>query len=132
MTHKNPLVEDFINYYTVGDMSDDCVFCKIVKGEIPASVEQDADDVIAFKSIDLASDVHVLIVPKKHISSFESIDVQKHKTIISEMFEVAQALIKKNGIQNGHKLIFNGGQYQAIKHLHWHLLGGDLIDYDKT
>lgn len=126
------LVEISTNYYTVDGM-DDCIFCKIINGKMDASVELETDSVIAFKSIDPASDVHILIAPKKHIKSFENI-VSEDKDLLSEMVEVAQSLIKKNNTSGGYKLIFNGGKFQSISHLHWHLLGGKLKEnyYEKT
>ena len=105
----------------------DCVFCKIVKGETPSSIELDTKNVIAFKSIDPASEIHVLIVPKKHIADFVNISPKDTK-LMGEMIEVAQKIIKKKKTSSGFKLIFNGGKYPAVKHLHWHILGGKLKD----
>lgn len=103
-----------------------CVFCKIVKKESPANVEMETDDVIVFSSIDPAAEIHLLICPKEHIESLASLDPTKHSDVATEMVEVAQAMIKKMQTGDGYKLIVNGGKYQAIPHLHWHLLGGKL------
>lgn len=107
-----------------------CIFCKIIKGESPASVVADSKGVIAFKSIDPAAKTHILIVPKKHIASFTDLS-EEEKSVLFEMAEVAQRLIFKNDAEDGYKLVFNGGKYQAIDHLHWHLLAGNLKE-DKT
>lgn len=109
----------------------DCVFCKIVNHEIPAEIELETDKIIAFKSIDPASAVHLLVVPKKHIDSFLSL-ASDDGNVLFEMAQVAQNLVRKHNSEGGYKLIFNGGKYQAIPHLHWHLLAGDLEkDYHK-
>ena len=109
----------------------DCVFCKIIKGESPASVELESDNVIAFKSFDPAAEYHFLIVPKKHIREFISL-AQSDFDLLSEMAETAQGIIKRHGLSGGYKMIFNGGKYPEMKHLHWHLLGGKLEkDYYK-
>ena len=110
---------------------DDCIFCKIVKGEIPASVILESDNVVAFKNIAPAAEHHILVVPKLHIENFMSIG-SGDTNILSEMIEVAQAVIKKLKSDEGYKLIFNGGKFQAVNHLHWHLLGGEIDDLSKT
>jgi histidine triad (HIT) family protein len=108
----------------------DCIFCKIVKGEAPSSLELETENVMAFRSIDPAAEIHILIIPKKHIVAFTDID-QKDKEVFFEMLETAQRMVFEKKIDDGYKLIFNGGKHQAIKHLHWHLLGGDL-EADRT
>ena len=108
----------------------DCIFCKIAKGEAKASVEAENDDVIAFKSNAPASEAHILIVPKRHITSFIDLE-DEHKDLFMEMAKMVKDIIKKKKIAEGYKLVFNGGKYQSVKHLHWHLLGGELEDkYD--
>ena len=119
-----PLVLATPYYYTDFDMAD-CVFCKIVKGEIPASVEMESDNIIAFKSIDPAAEYHFLVVPKKHVREFVSL-AQSDFDLLSEMAEIAQGIIKRNDLSGGYKMIFNGGKHAEIKHLHWHLLGGEF------
>jgi histidine triad (HIT) family protein len=127
-----PLVLIHLTYYTDFDMAD-CIFCKIAKRESPASVALDSKNVIAFKSIDPAAEHHYLIVSKKHIIELKDV-TSKDKDVLYDMVEAAQALIKKHNLTGGYKLIFNGGKYPEIKHLHWHLLGGELEEnyHEKT
>lgn len=106
-----------------------CVFCKIIKKEIPAKIEQETNKVIAFPSNAPVAEHHLLIIPRKHISSFTDLE-ENHKDIFMEMAKVAQKLISKKKITGGYKLIFNGGKYQSVRHIHWHLLGGKLEDED--
>ena len=109
---------------------DDCIFCQIVDKKAPASIEHETDLVIAFKSIDPAADTHLLIVPKKHVSHVDDFS-KEDKDLFFEMLEVAQSLVHSLDLSDGYKLVFNAGRYQAIPHVHWHLLAGNL-EADKT
>lgn len=103
----------------------DCIFCKIANHETPSKIELETDSVIAFPSISPAAEVHMLIVPKEHIETFLDLE-ELHKVTLMEMSKVAQKLIIAKNISNGYKLIFNGGKYQSVPHIHWHLLAGNL------
>lgn len=102
---------------------EDCIFCKIVKGEITTEKVYEDNDVIAFKDIKPAATVHILLCPKKHIESFLRIS---NNFDVTPMVKAAQRIIGEKNIQEGYKLVINGGKYQEVPHLHWHLLGGDL------
>lgn len=104
---------------------EDCVFCKIVKRESPANIVFENDQILAFESIAPVSEIHVLIIPKAHVSTF--LDMQDTETI-KHMTSAAQEIVWQKKIESGYKLVINGGRYQAVKHLHWHLLGGKLED----
>ncbi len=103
----------------------DCIFCKIANHEAKGDVQFENDSVIAFSSIDPAAHVHVLIVPKVHIVTFMNLE-DKHKDVFIEMAKAAQKIIEMKNITNAYKLVFNGGKYQSVQHIHWHLLGGNL------
>lgn len=109
--------------------SQDCIFCKIIKGELPSSIVAESNLSIAFNTNKPVAQHHVLIVPKKHIKSFLDLDF-KDKDIFMDMIKLAQKIIKKCKIENNHKLALNGGKYQSVPHVHWHLLGGKLEDED--
>ena len=85
------------------------------------------ENVIAFDSNDPIAEHHILIIPKKHIESTLEIG-PGDKNLVFEMTEVVQKLVKKKGIEGGYKLAVNGGKYQFVPHLHWHLLAGNLGD----
>ena len=106
---------------------DNCIFCKIAKGGAPAKVLLETDSVICFESIDPVAEKHILIVPKKHIAHFGDIS-KEDRDILFDMVLSAQKLVSDLGISGGYKLVFNAGKYQAIPHLHWHLLGGKMLD----
>jgi histidine triad (HIT) family protein len=101
----------------------DCLFCKLINREIEPKFIYESDLVVAFHDIHPKADIHILIVPKKHISSFLEIDMGD-KDVIMEMIMAAQMLEKSQRFGKiGYKMVFNGGRYQEIPHLHWHLMG---------
>lgn len=99
----------------------DCVFCKIINKEIPAKLQYEDSDVVVFNNNEPVSENHLLIVPKKHIASFIELD----ETVFA-MTKAAQKIIKDLNLSPGYKLVFNGGKYQSVPHVHWHLLAGKL------
>ena len=102
-----------------------CLFCKIINKEIPAKLAYEDEDVLAFYDIDPSAETHVLVIPKKHIETF--LDLKKeHSNILSQMLRLTQQLIKSEKIDRKYKLVINGGEYQFVPHLHWHLLGGEV------
>lgn len=106
---------------------DDCVFCKIINHELPTVIEVETENVIVFKTIEPAAETHLLVTPKKHIKTFLDIN-DSDSQIFLEMIRVSQNLIKEKNISGGYKLVFNGGKYQSVPHLHWHLLGGEIVE----
>ncbi len=104
----------------------DCLFCKIVNGEIPTDFLYKDDDIVVFKDINPQAPVHLLIVPKKCIRSINDLTKDDNQ-IISEMVFVAKEMAAKEGVsESGYKLLFNveKGGGQEIFHLHLHLFGG--------
>lgn len=102
----------------------DCIFCKIINKEAPASIVAESDQAIAIKSIQPAAEIHLLILPKEHVESFLTLSADAN--IINDMAKLIQTIIKDQKLEQGYKLVINGGRYQAINHLHWHLLAGKL------
>jgi len=103
----------------------DCLFCKIISGEIPTEFVYQDDDVVAFKDIAPKTPVHILIVPKKHIVSLAELE-KDDLPLAAHMIEAANKIAKDQGIGKGYKLVVNTGADggQVIMHLHMHLLGG--------
>lgn len=98
-----------------------CIFCKIIQGEVPSKKEHEDDEVIVFHDIHPKAPLHLLIVPKEHISEFIELE---DLGIWEKMSKVAQNLIKKHGLaKKGYRLVNNGGGAALIDHLHLHLLG---------
>jgi histidine triad (HIT) family protein len=108
----------------------DCLFCKIVRGEIPCSKVYEDDQVLAFDDIHPMAPVHVVVIPKKHISTLMDID-SKNISIAGNLFSAAQEVARIKGIaKSGFRLAINcnadGGQ--IIFHLHMHILGGRKLE----
>ena len=104
----------------------DCIFCKIVAGQIPSDVVYTDDKVIAFRDIYPMAPVHLLIIPREHIASLN--DINEHQILlIGHMVLVAKQLAKQQGIATkGYRVVINCGPQggQEVQHLHMHLLGG--------
>jgi histidine triad (HIT) family protein len=99
----------------------DCVFCKIRDKQIPAKIIYEDNDVVVFPDIHPAKPVHLLIVPKKHVDDFLSVE---DTTLFSKLFSVAQKMISREGLKDkGFRLVVNGGGAQLVPHLHIHLMG---------
>lgn len=103
-----------------------CIFCKIIKGEIPNKTVLEDENFLAFEDINPQAKIHILIIPKLHFDSFEDIN----SDVMGQMTIFIQKVAKKVGIQNsGYRLITNIGQDggQEVKHIHFHLVGGEQL-----
>ena len=103
-----------------------CIFCKIIKGEIPAEKVYEDDEILAFKDIHPAAPIHVLIIPKKHIATL--MDLEDENTLLmGKIIQTTKKIAKQLGIEeNGFRLIVNCGpdSGQEVMHIHFHLLAG--------
>jgi histidine triad (HIT) family protein len=107
----------------------DCVFCKIVRGEIDAEVVHDEDDVLAFEDINVKAPVHVLVIPRQHVANLEEIG-DLPDAVVKRLFEVSSAVAEKLGVtQGGYAVRVNNGRDagQEIFHLHFHVMGGKKL-----
>lgn len=106
----------------------DCLFCKIIKGEIPSKKAYESDSVFAFYDIAPQAPVHILVVPKTHVSSVDEIN-ESNSALVAEIFESIPQIAKEAGITNGYRVISNCGEdaCQSVKHLHFHILGGEKM-----
>ncbi|MBR4852221.1 MAG: histidine triad nucleotide-binding protein [Clostridia bacterium] len=105
-----------------------CIFCKIINGEIPSSKVYEDEYCLAFKDLNPAAPVHVLVVPKTHIESLDCVNGENIDTV-SKVISAIPAVAKEAGIQNGYRVITNIGEDggQTVKHLHFHVLGGKKL-----
>ena len=104
----------------------DCVFCRIVRGEIEAEVVYDEDDVLAIEDINSKAPVHVLIIPRQHVANLEEIGALPD-TVVKRLFEVASTVAEKLGVRDGgYAVMINNGRDagQEVFHLHLHVMGG--------
>ena len=107
----------------------DCVFCKIIKREIPSDIVYEDDRVIAFKDVNPAAPIHILVVPKKHIENLLQVS-EEDGDIISYIYKVINKIaIDNNFAQNGFRVIANCGKDsgQEVMHIHFHVLGGKKL-----
>lgn len=103
----------------------DCLFCKIVAGEIPSSKVYEDEAVYAFNDINPQAPVHILVIPKKHISSVNEVN-ESNSGIVAHIFEAIPKIAKSAGLSNGYRVISNCGPdaCQSVHHLHFHIIGG--------
>ncbi len=104
----------------------DCIFCKIIQGEIPSANVYEDENIVAFRDIQPAAPTHILIVPKKHIDSVNALALED-EGLIGRMFGVAKQIAAQEGVaEKGYRLVVNTGAEagQTVFHIHLHLLGG--------
>lgn len=103
----------------------DCIFCKIIAGEIPSSKVYEDEYCYAFCDINPQTPVHVLVVPKKHIASADEINAENSR-FVAAIFEAIPKIAEAEGLANGYRVITNCGDdaCQTVKHLHFHVMGG--------
>jgi len=102
-----------------------CIFCKIVKGEIPSKKVHEDADVLAFHDVRPQAPVHFLIIPKEHIATLYDASMKQHQAL-GKMLALVGELARKEGATNGFRTIINTGPvgHQEVYHVHMHVLGG--------
>jgi histidine triad (HIT) family protein len=103
----------------------DCLFCKIVAGEIPADVVHETETAVAFRDIEPQAPTHVLVIPRNHHRTAAALARDEPETA-AELLRVAGAVAEQNGLSGGYRLVFNteAGAGQVVFHTHLHVLGG--------
>ena len=106
----------------------DCIFCKIIAGDIPSTKVYEDESVYAFRDIQPQAPVHVLVVPKKHVASADEI-TGENAELVAKIFAAIPKIAKAEGLTNGYRVITNCGEdgCQSVKHLHFHVLGGKKL-----
>ena len=104
---------------------ENCLFCKIIAGDIPSTKVYEDDSVLAFRDIAPMAPTHILVIPKTHIGSVAEISAE-NSAVIAHIFEVIPAIAKAEGLGNGYRVVSNCGDDagQTVHHLHFHILGG--------
>ncbi len=105
--------------------ADNCIFCKIVRGEIPSKKVYEDDDIFAFQDIHPLAPVHFMIIPKRHVASLTECDAS-HQAVLGKMLAMAPRLAREQGSADGFRTIINTGRVgqQEVYHLHVHIIGG--------
>ena len=104
-----------------------CLFCKIVSGDIPSTKVYEDDLVLAFRDIAPQAPTHILVIPKVHIPSVDGITAE-NSTVVAHIFSVIPQIAKAEGLENGYRVVSNCGEHagQTVPHLHFHILGGKM------
>lgn len=102
----------------------DCIFCKIVKGEIPSNLIYEDDNVVAFEDINPQAPIHYLVIPREHIKSAADIN-EDNKDLIGHIFFIASKIAMEKGLDQGYRIVNNCGidGGQTVDHIHFHVLG---------
>ena len=103
----------------------DCLFCKIIAGDIPSSKVYEDECVFAFNDIAPQTPVHILVVPKAHICCADAVNAD-NSIYVAKIFEAIPKIAAEAGLKNGYRVITNCGEdaCQSVKHLHFHVMGG--------
>lgn len=109
----------------------DCLFCKIIAGEIPSTKVYEDDKVLAFRDIAPKAPTHILVIPKTHIAGVDEI-TPENSAIVSHIFEMIAKIAKDEGLDGGYRVVSNIGEDggQTVRHLHFHILGGKKLSED--
>jgi len=104
------------------------IFCKIIKGEIPADIVWQDDDFLVIKDINPQAPVHLLIIPVKHFTGLDDV-AENNEALLGKLFRVAHDMAKKQNLDKGYRLVVNEGEHggKLVPHLHIHLLGGKAL-----
>ena len=106
----------------------DCLFCKIAAGVIPSTKVYEDETILAFRDIAPMAPTHILVIPKTHIPSVDGVTAE-NSAVVAHIFEVIPQIAKKEGLENGYRVISNCGSDagQTVPHLHFHILGGKQL-----
>ncbi|MBE6650749.1 MAG: histidine triad nucleotide-binding protein [Ruminococcaceae bacterium] len=106
----------------------DCLFCKIVNGDIPSTKVYEDEKVLAFRDINPQAPTHILVIPKEHIPSVDGINAD-NSAVVAHIFECIPKIAAAEGLTNGYRVVSNCGDdaCQSVKHLHFHILGGKQL-----
>lgn len=107
---------------------ENCLFCKIVKGDIPSTKVYEDEKILAFRDIAPMAPTHILVIPKAHIGSVNEVNAE-NADIVAHIFTVIPKIAAAEGLTNGYRVVSNCGPDagQTVHHLHFHILGGKLL-----
>lgn len=107
---------------------DNCLFCKIIKGEIPSTKVFEDGEILAFRDINPQAPTHILVIPKEHIGGVDEL-CESNAAVVSRIFVKIAEIAKNEGLKNGYRVVSNVGEDggQTVRHLHFHILGGEKL-----
>jgi histidine triad (HIT) family protein len=112
-------------------MSEDCLFCKILAGEVPADIVYESESAIAFRDINPQAPTHVLVIPRKHIATINDLD-EADRSLVGDLYLAAQQIAAEEGVaESGYRAVMNcnEGAGQSVFHIHLHVLGGRALTW---
>ncbi len=111
-------------------MSQDCIFCKIARGELPTEFLMETDRLVAFRDLNPMAPSHILVIPKKHIQSLAHLE-SDDQSVLGEIMFAIKELAEVDGLEAGFRVVANTGDDggQTVNHLHFHLLGGRSLQW---
>lgn len=109
----------------------DCLFCKIVAGEIPSHKVYEDEEILAFRDIAPMAPVHILVIPKAHIGSVDEVTAE-NCSVVAHIFQVIPQIAKAENLEKGYRVVSNCGEHagQSVHHLHFHILGGRQLSLE--
>ncbi len=109
----------------------DCIFCKVVSGEIPSDIVHEGDQVIAFRDINPQAPTHVQVIPRTHVAYIADFEPGRDAAWLTELFEVATHVARDEGLDKGYRLVINNGALagQSVAHVHLHVIGGRQLGW---
>ena len=109
----------------------DCLFCKIIAGEIPSNKVYEDDKILAFRDIAPQAPTHILVIPKMHISGVSGVTAE-NSDVVAHIFEIIPQIAAAEGLTGGYRVVSNCGEDagQTVPHLHFHILGGKKLALD--
>ena len=109
----------------------DCLFCKIISGEIPSTKVFEDDQILAFRDINPMAPTHILVIPKQHIGGVDEI-TPENSAVVAHIFEMIAVIAKEEGLTGGYRVVSNIGEDggQTVRHLHFHILGGKKLSVE--
>lgn len=109
----------------------DCLFCKIIKGEIPSTKVYEDERILAFRDINPMAPTHILVIPKEHIGGVDEV-TEENSAVVAYIFAKIAEIAKNEGLSGGYRVVSNVGENggQTVRHLHFHILGGKKLGTD--
>ena len=107
----------------------DCLFCKIAAGEIPSTKVYEDDKILAFRDIAPQTPTHILVIPKAHLDSVNDVTAE-NAAVVAHIFATIPQIAKAEGLESGYRVVTNCGPDagQSVQHLHFHILGGKVLN----
>lgn len=109
----------------------DCIFCKIVAGEMSSDIVYEGKEVIAFRDINPQAPTHVQVIPRRHVGAIADFDPDEDSAWVVELIDVANRIAGEAGLEKGYRLVVNNGALagQSVQHVHLHVLGGRQLGW---